>query len=203
MDSALTFGGRFNAWVNSCLSCTSLGQTATPCSTARSARTCGLAGPARRAAVRLSLVIFVPEDETCLLVYEAASVESGGAAAPDLAGLPVEHIVEAIVVYLDGRCRLALSDAPTLHVLLTRTPSGTSTRCIGSVGAVRITARRRGSRAGDVRPGSQATPVDPESQRDRLPHASASKHIRQPLPRRIGARGDTRAVRGRGGYRRR
>jgi len=49
------------------------------------------------AAVRLSLVIFVPEDETCLLVYEAASVQSVRRCA-DLAGFPVEHIVEAIVV---------------------------------------------------------------------------------------------------------
>jgi hypothetical protein len=49
------------------------------------------------AAVRLSLVIFVPEDETCLLVYEAASVDSVRRCA-QLAGLPVEHIVEAIVV---------------------------------------------------------------------------------------------------------
>ncbi|HEV7178126.1 MAG TPA: hypothetical protein VGN29_21725 [Solirubrobacteraceae bacterium] len=64
---------------------------------AQRARTC--AGQVRRegAAVRLSLVIFVPEDETCLLVYEAASVESVRRCA-HLAGLPVEHIVEAIVV---------------------------------------------------------------------------------------------------------
>jgi len=64
---------------------------------AERARTC--AGQVQRegAAVRLSLVIFVPEDETCLLVYEAASIDSVRRCA-DLAGFPVEHIVEAIVV---------------------------------------------------------------------------------------------------------
>jgi hypothetical protein len=61
------------------------------------ARTCAKQVRREGAAVRLSLVIFVPEDETCLLVYEAGSVESVRRCA-DLAGLPVEHIVEAIVV---------------------------------------------------------------------------------------------------------
>jgi hypothetical protein len=61
------------------------------------ARTCAEQVRREGAAVRLSLVIFVPEDETCLLVYEAASVESVRRCA-HLAGLPVEHIVEAIVV---------------------------------------------------------------------------------------------------------
>jgi hypothetical protein len=61
------------------------------------ARTCAKQVRGEGAAVRLSLVIFVPEDETCLLLYEADSVESVRRCA-DLAGLPVEHIVEAIVV---------------------------------------------------------------------------------------------------------
>ena len=64
---------------------------------AKRARTCAKQVRREGAAVRLSLVIFVPEDETCLLVYEAASVESVRRCA-GLAGLPVEHIVEAIVV---------------------------------------------------------------------------------------------------------
>ena len=64
---------------------------------AERARTCAREVRREGAAVRLSLVIFVPEDETCLLVYEAASVESVRRCA-HLAGLPVEHIVEAIVV---------------------------------------------------------------------------------------------------------
>ena len=64
---------------------------------AEHARTCAKQVRGEGAAVRLSLVIFVPEDETCLLLYEADSVESVRRCA-DLAGLPVEHIVEAIVV---------------------------------------------------------------------------------------------------------
>jgi hypothetical protein len=64
---------------------------------AQRASTCAKQVRREGAAVRLSLVIFVPEDETCLLVYEAASVESVRRCA-HLAGLPVEHIVEAIVV---------------------------------------------------------------------------------------------------------
>jgi hypothetical protein len=65
---------------------------------AERARTCAKQVRREGAAVRLSLVIFVPEDETCLLVYEAASVERVRRCA-HLAGLPVEHIVEAIVVH--------------------------------------------------------------------------------------------------------
>jgi len=64
---------------------------------AERARTCAKQVRGEGAAVRLSLAIFVPEDETCLLLYEADSVESVRRCA-DLAGLPVEHIVEAIVV---------------------------------------------------------------------------------------------------------
>ena len=64
---------------------------------AKRARTCAKQVRREGEAVRLSLVIFVPDDETCLLVYEAASVESVRRCA-QLAGLPVEHIVEAIVV---------------------------------------------------------------------------------------------------------
>ena len=64
---------------------------------AERASTCAKQVRGEGAAVRLSLVIFVPEDETCLLLYEADSVESVRRCA-DLAGLPVEHIVEAIVV---------------------------------------------------------------------------------------------------------
>jgi len=64
---------------------------------AERARTCAVQVQREGAAVRLSLVIFVPEDETCLLVYEAASIDSVRRCA-DLAGFPVEHIVEAIVV---------------------------------------------------------------------------------------------------------
>jgi hypothetical protein len=64
---------------------------------AQRARTCAKQVRREGAAVRLSLVIFVPEDETCLLVYEAASIESVRRCA-HLAGLSVEHIVEAIVV---------------------------------------------------------------------------------------------------------
>jgi hypothetical protein len=64
---------------------------------AERARTCAKQVQREGAAVRLSIAIFVPEDETCLLVYEAASVESVRRCA-NLAGLPVEHIVEAIVV---------------------------------------------------------------------------------------------------------
>ena len=64
---------------------------------AERARTCVKQVQREGAAVRLSLVIFVAEDETCLLVYEATSVESVRRCAY-LAGLPVEHIVEAIVV---------------------------------------------------------------------------------------------------------
>ena len=48
-------------------------------------------------AIRLLLTIFVPEDETCFLVYEAASVDSVRRSA-HLAGLPVEHIVEAFIL---------------------------------------------------------------------------------------------------------
>ncbi|HEX3974859.1 MAG TPA: hypothetical protein VHW96_01275 [Solirubrobacteraceae bacterium] len=65
---------------------------------AERARTCAKQVQREGATVRLSLVIFVPEDETCLLVYEAASVERVRHCA-HLAGLPVEHIVEAIVVH--------------------------------------------------------------------------------------------------------
>ena len=64
---------------------------------AERASTCAKQVRREGAAVRLSLVIFVPEDETCLLVYEAASIESVRRCA-HLAGFPVEHIVEAIVV---------------------------------------------------------------------------------------------------------
>jgi hypothetical protein len=49
------------------------------------------------AAVRLLMAIFVPEDETCLLVYVADSADSVRRSAR-LAGLPVDHIVEAFVV---------------------------------------------------------------------------------------------------------
>jgi hypothetical protein len=64
---------------------------------AERARTCAKQVQREGPAVRLSLVIFVPEDETCLLLYEAASVESVRRCAR-LAGLPVEHIVDAVVV---------------------------------------------------------------------------------------------------------
>jgi len=64
---------------------------------AERASTCAKQVRREGAAVRLSLVIFVPEDETCLLVYEAASVESVRRCA-HLAGLPAEHMVEAIVL---------------------------------------------------------------------------------------------------------
>jgi hypothetical protein len=64
---------------------------------AERARTCAKRARRDGEAIRLSLVIFVPEDETCLLVYEAASVESVRRCA-HLAGLPAERIVEAIVV---------------------------------------------------------------------------------------------------------
>jgi hypothetical protein len=64
---------------------------------AERARTCAKQVRREGAAVRLSLVIFVPDDETCLLVYEAASLGSVRRCA-HLAGLPVEHIVEAIVI---------------------------------------------------------------------------------------------------------
>ena len=47
------------------------------------------------ASVRFLRSISVLEDETCFLVYEAESVEEVCRAAT-LAGLPVDHIVEAI-----------------------------------------------------------------------------------------------------------
>ena len=59
---------------------------------------------ARRAAERLSRRgtpvrclrgLFVPEDETCFLLYEAGSPESV-CEAGRLAGLPFEHVVEAV-----------------------------------------------------------------------------------------------------------
>lgn len=47
------------------------------------------------AAVRYLRSIFVPEDETCFLVYEASSIDDVRRAAR-LAGLPDDHIVEAV-----------------------------------------------------------------------------------------------------------
>jgi hypothetical protein len=45
--------------------------------------------------VRYLRSIFVPEDETCFLVYEAASIDDVRRAAR-LAGLPADRIVEAL-----------------------------------------------------------------------------------------------------------
>ena len=45
--------------------------------------------------VRYVRGLFVPEDETCFLLYEAASPETVHEAAR-LAGLPCEHVVEAM-----------------------------------------------------------------------------------------------------------
>jgi hypothetical protein len=45
--------------------------------------------------VRYLRSIFVPEDETCFLVYEAGSADDVRRAAT-LAGLPADHIVEMI-----------------------------------------------------------------------------------------------------------
>jgi hypothetical protein len=47
------------------------------------------------ASVRYMRSIFVPEDETCFLIYEAASIDDVRRAA-SLAGLPADHIVEAL-----------------------------------------------------------------------------------------------------------
>jgi len=47
------------------------------------------------ASVRYLRSISVLEDETCFLVYEAESVEEVSRAA-SLAGLPADHIVEAV-----------------------------------------------------------------------------------------------------------
>ena len=47
------------------------------------------------ASIRYLRSIFVPEDETCLFVYEAASIDDVRRAA-GLAGLPADHIVEAL-----------------------------------------------------------------------------------------------------------
>ena len=65
--------------------------------TERASRAAEQAAGARGRRSGFLRAIFVPEDETCLLVFEAASVESVRRCA-HLAGLPVEHIVEAIVV---------------------------------------------------------------------------------------------------------
>jgi Nickel responsive protein SCO4226-like len=46
-------------------------------------------------AIRYLRSIFVPEDETCFLVYEAGSADDVRRAAT-LAGLPADHIVEMI-----------------------------------------------------------------------------------------------------------
>lgn len=47
------------------------------------------------APIRYLRSIFVPEDETCFLVYEARSARDVHRAAR-LAGLPVDHIVEML-----------------------------------------------------------------------------------------------------------
>jgi hypothetical protein len=47
------------------------------------------------ASIRYLRSIFVPEDETCFLVYEARSAYDVHRAAR-LAGLPVDHIVEML-----------------------------------------------------------------------------------------------------------
>jgi hypothetical protein len=47
------------------------------------------------ASIRYLRSIFVPEDETCFLVYEARSADEVHRAAR-LAGLPVDHIVEML-----------------------------------------------------------------------------------------------------------
>ena len=47
--------------------------------------------------VRFLRVIFVPEDETCFLLYEAASPEAAAEAA-ERAAIPVERVVEAVRV---------------------------------------------------------------------------------------------------------
>jgi hypothetical protein len=47
------------------------------------------------ASVRYLRSIFVPEDETCFLVYEARSADDVRRAA-SLAGLPADHVVEAL-----------------------------------------------------------------------------------------------------------
>ena len=46
-------------------------------------------------AVRYLPSIFVPEDETCFLVYEAGSADDVRRAT-SLAGLPADHVVEMI-----------------------------------------------------------------------------------------------------------
>jgi hypothetical protein len=60
------------------------------------ARRAGLAALRLRhdgGSIRYLRSIFVPEDETCFLVYEAGSLEVVRRAA-SLAGLPADHIVE-------------------------------------------------------------------------------------------------------------
>jgi hypothetical protein len=47
--------------------------------------------------VRYLRAIFVPEDETCFLVFEAASADNVRRAAR-LAGLPAERVVEALAI---------------------------------------------------------------------------------------------------------
>lgn len=47
--------------------------------------------------VRYLRSIFVPEDETCFLVYEAASADNVRRAAR-LAGLPSERVIEALAI---------------------------------------------------------------------------------------------------------
>ena len=59
--------------------------------------------------VRCLRGIFVPEDETCFLLYEAASAEAVQEAA-DLAGLQFEHVAEA--VRTGGQSTRAAGDSP-------------------------------------------------------------------------------------------
>ncbi len=47
------------------------------------------------ASIRYLRSIFVPEDETCFLVYEAASADEVRRAA-SIAGLPSDHVVKAL-----------------------------------------------------------------------------------------------------------
>jgi hypothetical protein len=51
--------------------------------------------PQDRGSVRYLRSIFVPEDETCFLVFEAESAEDVRRAA-SLARLPANHVVEAL-----------------------------------------------------------------------------------------------------------
>jgi hypothetical protein len=65
---------------------------------AQSAGRAGLAAQRMRregASIRYLRSIFVPDDETCFLVYEADSASDVRRAAR-LAGLPVDHIVEML-----------------------------------------------------------------------------------------------------------